>query len=82
MVLTIRNVDPQLKARLRMRAARNERSMEEEVRAILRDALPAEQEETGADLADRIRALFSPLGGFEMPELPEDFVPDPPRLKR
>ncbi|MGH9889036.1 MAG: FitA-like ribbon-helix-helix domain-containing protein, partial [bacterium] len=37
--LTIRNIEPQLKARLRVRAARNDRSMEEEARVILREAV-------------------------------------------
>ena len=37
--LTIRNVDDDLKASLRMRAARHGQSMEEEVRSILRQVL-------------------------------------------
>jgi len=82
MVLTIRNIDPHIKMRLRVRAARNQRSMEEEVRAILREALPEEEGESGAELADRIHALFAPLGGFEMPKLPKDDVPDVAPLRR
>lgn len=35
-ILTIRNIDDALKARLRLCAARHGRSMEEEVRQILR----------------------------------------------
>ncbi len=45
--LTIRNIDDKLKKALRVRAAENGRSMEEEVRQILRAALaqpsPAEE---------------------------------------
>lgn len=37
--LLVRNVDDRLKARLQRRAKRNGRSMEAEVREILRDAL-------------------------------------------
>ena len=37
--LTIRNLDEGLKARLRLRAAKHDRSMEEEARSILRGAL-------------------------------------------
>ncbi|CAJ92832.1 Plasmid stabilization protein [Cupriavidus necator] len=37
--LTIRNIDHELKARLRIEAAQHGRSMEEEVREILRRAL-------------------------------------------
>ena len=40
--LTIRNVDPALKEELRVRAARHGRSMEEEIRDILRDAVKDE----------------------------------------
>ena len=37
--ITIRNLDEDVKTRLRVRAAKNQRSMEEEVRIILRDAV-------------------------------------------
>ena len=45
--LTIRGVDDELKRKLRVRAAENGRSMEEEVRQILRHALslPSPEEE-------------------------------------
>ena len=36
--ITIRNLDDNVKTRLRVRAAEHHRSMEEEVRIILRDA--------------------------------------------
>ena len=36
--ITIRNLDVDVKARLRVRAAEHHRSMEEEARIILRDA--------------------------------------------
>lgn len=37
--ITIRNLDEKVKSRLRVRAAENHRSMEEEARLILRDAV-------------------------------------------
>ena len=40
--LTIRKLDPAVKERLRVRAARHGRSMEEEVRRILSETLKAE----------------------------------------
>ena len=45
--LTVRGIDDKLKRQLRVRAAENGRSMEEEVRAILRHALgvPSPEEE-------------------------------------
>ena len=41
--ITIRNLDEQTKARLRVRAAHLKRSMEDEARNILRAALAEEQ---------------------------------------
>jgi plasmid stability protein len=39
--ITIRNLDDEVKTRLRVRAAEHHRSMEEEVRVTLRDAVDA-----------------------------------------
>lgn len=63
--LTIRNLDAHTKARLRVRAAHRQRSMEEEARNILRSAL-AEGEAAPRDLAAAIGARFRPLGGAEL----------------
>jgi len=62
--LTIRNVDASVKERLRVRAARNGRSMEAELRQILSDAVggPGDRE---ANLADAIRRRFLPFGGVD-----------------
>ncbi len=60
--ITIRNLDAHTKARLRVRAAHRQRSMEEEARNILRAAL-AEDDLTPRDLAAAIGARFRPLGG-------------------
>lgn len=63
-VLTVRNLDPDVKARLRVRAAQQGISMEEATRRILTraanesDALPV----THSDLGSRIQARFSGLG--------------------
>lgn len=65
--LTIRNLDEDLKTRLRLEAAAHGRSMEEEVRLILRRALSVRKSETG--LGSRIRRRFAVLGGAEL-ELP------------
>ncbi len=66
--ITIRNLDEQTKAQLRVRAAHHQRSMEEEARNILREAVSA-----GAvarhDLAQAIRRRFEPFGGCDI-ELP------------
>lgn len=56
--LTIRNVDDDVKSRLRLRAAEHGHSMEEEVREILREALqPGRTRST--PLAQRIQDRFA-----------------------
>lgn len=68
--MTIRNLDDDLKARLRVRAARHGHSMEEEARSILRVALSTPPEaNTGAALVKAIRARVERFGGIEL-ELP------------
>lgn len=67
--ITVRNLDEELKARLRVRAADHRHSVEEEVREILRTAL-AEPDDTAQDLAARIRRRFQPIGGVEL-EIPQ-----------
>ena len=62
--LTIRNVDPALKERLRVRAARHGRSMEAELRHILNTALRGEKNRE-VNLAEAIRRRFLPFGGVE-----------------
>ncbi|MCA1754500.1 MAG: hypothetical protein LC641_07380 [Spirochaeta sp.] len=77
--LTIRNLDDELKSRLRIQAARHDQSMEEEARSILRGALSDPQgfeEQTG--IGTRIRKRLEDLGGIEL-ELPER-VEKPRRL--
>jgi plasmid stability protein len=62
--LTIRDLDETLKQSLRIRAARRNRSMEEEARQILRAAL-LEAPGPEGDLVSRIRARFAGLGDVE-----------------
>ena len=77
--ITVRNLEEGLKRRLRIRAAENDRSMEEEARSILRTALyhepPAHE-----DLASAIRARFAPLGGVELEIPPRSPMRKPPRF--
>ena len=65
--ITVRNLDGEVKSRLRTRAAENGRSMEEEVRMILRQAVELEPEPE--NLASFIHDCFAPFGGVEL-ELP------------
>jgi antitoxin FitA len=61
--LTIRNLDEDVKARLRVRAASHGHSMEEEVRAILRRAVGGV---SGPELWATSRRLFSGADGVEL----------------
>ncbi len=55
--LSIRNLDDDLVARLKRRAARHGHSAEAEVRDILRQVLRAEEEPSFDELAAELRAL-------------------------
>jgi plasmid stability protein len=67
--IVVRNLEEQVKSRLRRRAKRNGRSMEAEVRDILRSAAN-EKERSKPGLGTRIAALFKDTGlHFEAPEL-------------
>ena len=75
--ITIRKLDNALKAKLRLRAARQGCSMEEAARDILRAAL-AEKTRRPANLADAIRHRFEPLGGVDIALPPRETLRDPP----
>ena len=73
--ITIRNLDDGLKRRLRVRAAENGRSMEEEARDILRRTVG--EAPPPKDLGRAIHARFAALGGVEL-EPPERGPMRPP----
>jgi plasmid stability protein len=65
----VRNIENEVKARLQRRAARHGRSMEEEVRDILRNAVN-EQDAAVGGLGTEIASLFAKVGLDEdIPEL-------------
>jgi len=79
--LVVRNIEDDVKARLRRRAVRHRRSLEEEVREILRNAAKDEDRIAGG-LGSEIAALFGERGlDQDIPELrgydiaPPDFDP-------
>ena len=76
--LTIRNVDPEVQKRLRVRAAQNGRSMEAELRQIIKDAVRGEAEREEENLAEAIRRLFAPFGGVELDIPPREPGGPPP----
>ena len=77
--ITVRNLEDGLKRQLRLRAAENGRSMEEEARDILRMALHHRQPER-ENLASAIRARFAPLGGVELDIPTRSPLRKPPRF--
>ena len=77
--LTVRNLDETSKSRLRQQAARHGRSMEEEVRVILSNAIEPSVSSHG--LGSRIKDHFADLGGLEL-ELPQRiYSPESPDLR-
>ena len=76
--LTIRDIDPAVKERLRVRAARHGRSMEAELRSIVIEVAGNGAREE-VNLAEAIRRSFAPFGGVDDLELPPPAkVDDPP----
>jgi len=76
--IVVRNLEDEVKEKLRRRAAVHGCSMEEEVRAILRAAANAEPvRKTG--LGTRIAARFASIGLREGEEIPElrGYAPKP-----
>lgn len=65
--ITIRNLEDDLKRRLRVRAAEHGRSMEEEVRDILRQAVG--EPSPAKNLGRAIHRRFAAIGGVDL-ELP------------
>ncbi|MGC2473583.1 MAG: hypothetical protein WA485_04560 [Candidatus Sulfotelmatobacter sp.] len=74
--ITIRNLDESTKRKLKVRAATNGRSMEQEAREILKSVL-ARPSKKQTNLADRIRDIFSPLGGVELERRPREPIREP-----
>lgn len=66
--ISVRDLDEDVAGRLKMRAARHGRSMEAEVRAILSEAVAADEEDP-PNLAQAIRECFSVVGGVDL-EIP------------
>ena len=79
--ITIRKLDDAVKSRLRIRAARHVRSMEEEAREILKVAVTKKASQT-LNLAESIRWHIVPLGGVDLAVPSRQAVRRPPALTR
>jgi plasmid stability protein len=63
--ITIRRLPENTKQKLRIRAARNGHSMEQEARELLEAGL-SRADSQPEDLGEAIRRIFAPLGGVEL----------------
>lgn len=72
-VLTIGNIDDTLKGRLRLGAAMNGRSMEDQAREIACSVLSTDVPRP-RNLAQAIHERVSGLGGADLPNLPREPV--------
>jgi plasmid stability protein len=82
--ITVRNLEESTKRKLKMQAAENGRSMEQEIREILNGAVREKRQEaakSGAELVKRIREIFGPLGGVDLEPLPREPMGEPEWLK-
>jgi antitoxin FitA len=78
--ITIRNLDPSLKERLRVRAAEHGHSMEAEARRILQMALAeSARRRRERNLYERIHARFVRLGGVDLDLPAREPAREPPR---
>ena len=75
--ITIRDLDDEVKTRLRVRASAQGRSMEEEVRLILAEAVDRETA-PAEGLGTAIHELFKPFGGIELELPPREPMREPP----
>jgi len=74
--ITIRQLEETTKQKLRMRAARHGRSMEQEAREILKFALSQPMAQS-KDLVEAIRRRFAKYGGVELNIPPRGPIRDP-----
>ena len=79
--LTIRNIAPRLKAQLRVRAARHARSMEEEVRVILREAVASDSAVRTNLAASIARRMARAGGGVDLQIPPREPIREPPKFR-
>lgn len=78
--ITVRNLDDDVKRKLRIRAAQNGCSMEAEAREILTQAVD-DSSVPREGLGTRIHRRFKAIGGVDL-ELPErEPMPEPPQYK-
>jgi plasmid stability protein len=78
--ITIRNLQESTKRKLKVRAAMHGRSMEQEVREILNNAVQSAPKKQ-INLGEAIHRRFARLGGVDLEPLPHEPLRDPDWLK-
>ncbi len=78
--ITIRNLDEEIKQRLRVRAAEHGRSMEEEARDILRRVMS--ESPPPRNLAASIRSRIDSADRFDLDLPAREAMPEPTQLDR
>ena len=82
--ITVRNLDDDLKRRLRIRAAEHGCSMEQEARDILQrvldGAVPTGGNETEMGMGAILHEFLKPFRGVELDILPREPMREPPRF--
>ena len=79
--LTIRKLEDKVKSQLRVQAAEHGRSMEEEAREILKNALN-KAAASQVDLATSVRRRFAAVGGVELPAPAREAIRKAPDLRK
>lgn len=76
--VSIRDLDERVRERLKVRAARNGRSMEAEIRAILSDSVSEQSEREGLGAA--LLSQFGAIGGVDLDLPAREIQPRSPDL--
>lgn len=79
--ITIRKLEETVKSQLRVQAAQNGRSMEEEAREILKNALN-QSAVAPVDLALSVTRRFAAVGGVDLPIAEREEMPPAPDLRK
>lgn len=79
--LTIRKLEETVKSQLRMQAAAHGRSMEEEAREILKNALNRSGQQS-VDLAASVRRRFAAVGGVDLPVSEREAIRSAPDFRK
>ena len=80
--LTVRDIEDDIKVRLKRRAVRHGTSMEAEARQILRNALKDDELRAGPGLGSRMAARFRTVGLIDpLPEF-RGQAPQPAKLRK